>query len=212
MYEQHGVRVAKEIQEAARAVVEENKMLKAELERLRNQQCMATKLNSSGDLPLSALGSGEHGNFSASQLGQCLRNTRPAFEESYRDKSRGAPIVEEGSGSIGNEDITVNTQHHPSKSMVNLAVPDGEIATHQPEPKQIYPNQVVDSNEVGSAVGGGFGEDNDTSSCAFAVEVLTNMRAGVTVEDVRADLGCTSDFDRCSVKHSTLFNAVDRYT
>ena len=212
MYEQQGVQVAKEIQEAARAVVEENKMLKAELESLRNQQGISTELDTSRNLPFSALRSGEHENFNSSQLGQYLRNTAPAIEESPRDESRGALAVDGNSSTIGNDDIAVNEQPHLGKNIVNLAVSDGEFANHQQELQPISPNQVTDSTEVCSAMSEGLSEDNDRSSCAFAVEVLTNMRAGVAVEDVRADLGCTSDFDKCSVKHSTLFSAVDRYT
>ena len=212
MYEQQGVQVAKEIQEAARAVVEENKMLKAELESLRNQQGIYTKLNSSVDMPSSALRLGEQANFNSSQLGQYLGNIAPAIEESCRDKPRNAPVADENSRTIGNDDITVNEQHHPRKSIVNLAVSDGAFANHQEELKQISPNQVTNSTEVFSTMNERLSEDNDRSSCAFAVEVLTSMRAGVAVEDVRADLGCTSDFDMCSVMHSTLFNAVDRYT
>ena len=212
MYEQQGVQVAKEIQEAARAVVEENKMLKAELESLRNQQGIFTKLNSSGDMPSSALRFGEQGTFNSSQLGQHMGNIAPAIEESRRDKPRNAPVVDENSSTIRNDDITVNEQHHPRKSLVNLTVSDGELANHQLRLKQITPNQVTNSTEIYTTMNEGLSEDNDRSSCAFAVEVLTSMRAGVAVEDVRADLGCTSDFDMCSVKHSTLFNAVDRYT
>ena len=212
VYEQQGVQVTKEIQEAARAVVEENKVLKAELERLRSQQGISTELNSRRDLSVSALRSGEHEDFNSSQPGQCLHNTAPAIEQTCRDRSRGALVVEEGSSTIGNDDVTVNEQHHPRRSIVNLAVSDGEFANHQHELKQIAPNQVTDSTEIYSAMGEGLNEDNDRSSCVFAVEVLTSMRAGVAVEDVRADLGCTSDFDKCSVKHSTLFSAVDRYT
>ena len=212
MYEQQGVQVAKEIQEAARAVVEENKMLKAELESLRNQQGISTELDSSRNLPFSALRSGEHENFNSSQLGQHVRNTMPAIDESRRDKSRGALAVDRNSSTIGNDDMTVNEQPHLGKNIVNLAVSDGELANHQPELNQISPNQVTNRTEGCSAMIEGFSEDNDRSSCAFAVEVLTSMRAGIAVEDVRADLGCTSDFDKCSVKHSTLFSTVDRYT
>ncbi|KAL8784139.1 MAG: hypothetical protein Q9195_009163 [Heterodermia aff. obscurata] len=212
MYEQQGVQVAKEIQEAARAVVEENKMLKAELESLRNQRSMSTKLNGGGDLFFSALGSGEHLKSHSSQLGQYLRNTAPSIEESLWDKPRGAPVVDEGSSTIRNDDITVNEQNNPGKNIPNPVVTNGEFAAHHQELKRTFPNQMETNIEFPSSMSEGLSEENDTSSCAFAVEVLTNMRAGVTVEDVRADLGCTSDFDQCSVKHSTLFNAVDRYT
>ena len=212
MYEQQGVQVAKEIQDAAKAVVEENKMLKAELASLRNQQGISTELNSNKDLPFSVLRSGDHGNFNSSQYGQYGPSTAPAVEESRGDKSHGALIVDEGSSTIGNDIITMNEQLHPGKSIANLAVSAGELANHQQELKQISPNQVANSTEVCSTMSEGLSEDNDRSSCAFAVEILTNMRAGVTVEDVRADLGCTSDLDKCSVKHSALFSAVDRYT
>ena len=211
MYEQQGVQVAKEIQEAARAVVEENRILKAELQRLRNQQGISTKLNRNRDLP-SDIGSGQHGKLNSTQLGQYLYKTAPAIEEPRPDTSRDAAVIDESLSTIGNDDITVNEQNHAGKSIVDLAVSDGETVNLQQELKRIPSDQVANSSEVCSTMNEGLSEDNDRSSCAFAVEVLTNMRAGVTVEDVRADLGCTSDFDKCSIKHSTLFNAVDRYT
>jgi len=56
---------------------------------------------------------------------------------------------------------------------------------------------------------------DDTSSYEYAALIITSMRADVSTEDVRADIGCASDvkeWRRCKVDNSKLFTAVDRYT
>lgn len=55
---------------------------------------------------------------------------------------------------------------------------------------------------------------DDTSSCEYAAHIITSMRADVSTDDVRADLGCGSDvkeWRKCKVDNSKLFVAVDRY-
>ena len=52
---------------------------------------------------------------------------------------------------------------------------------------------------------------NDTSSCTFAASIITTMRADVSAEDVKADLGCGQDVE-CKIDNSTFFMAMDRYT
>lgn len=55
---------------------------------------------------------------------------------------------------------------------------------------------------------------DDTSSCEYAAHIITSMRADVSTDEVRADLGCGSDvkeWRRCKVDNSKLFVAVDRY-
>ena len=57
--------------------------------------------------------------------------------------------------------------------------------------------------------------NDDTLSCEYAAHVITSMRADVSIDDVRADLGCGSDLQdwrKCKVDNSKVFLAVDRYT
>jgi hypothetical protein len=56
---------------------------------------------------------------------------------------------------------------------------------------------------------------DDTSSCEYAAQMLTLMRADVSTEDIRADLGCgphVEDWGKCTVNNAKLFSAMDRYT
>lgn len=55
---------------------------------------------------------------------------------------------------------------------------------------------------------------DDTSSCEYAAHIITSMRADISTDDVRADLGCGGDvreWRKCKVDNSKLFVAVDRY-
>ena len=55
----------------------------------------------------------------------------------------------------------------------------------------------------------------DTSSCEYAAQIITSMRADVTHDDVRADLECSEsigEWKRCKVNNAKLFVAMDRYT
>ena len=55
----------------------------------------------------------------------------------------------------------------------------------------------------------------DTSSCEYAAQIITSMRADVTADDVRADLGCgegIEEWKKCKVNNAKLFVAMDLYT
>ncbi|KAL9102695.1 MAG: hypothetical protein Q9163_002186 [Psora crenata] len=54
---------------------------------------------------------------------------------------------------------------------------------------------------------------DDTSSCEYAAHIITSMRADVTTDDIRAELGCADEqeFKSCRVDNGTLFLAMDRY-
>ena len=57
-------------------------------------------------------------------------------------------------------------------------------------------------------------KSDDSSSCEYAAHIITSMRADISTDDVRADLGCgnnPNDWRKCKIDNSTLFNAVDRY-
>ncbi|KAL2040008.1 hypothetical protein N7G274_007411 [Stereocaulon virgatum] len=56
---------------------------------------------------------------------------------------------------------------------------------------------------------------DDTSSCEYAAHIITSMRADVSAEEVRADLGCgpnVEEWPKCKVNNAKLFVAMDRYT
>lgn len=93
----------------------------------------------------------------------------------------------------------------------------GQIMTPNTSPPSTY---IIPTQSGASAQGScnrlsddlPFGDD--TSSCEYAALIITSMRADVSTEDVRADLGCASDvkeWRRCKVDNSKLFTAVDRY-
>lgn len=50
-----------------------------------------------------------------------------------------------------------------------------------------------------------------TSSCNFAASVITGMRAGVTVDCVKQELGCAPGVE-CTVDSATLFTVMDQYS
>ncbi len=52
---------------------------------------------------------------------------------------------------------------------------------------------------------------NDNSSCTFAANIITSMRADVSAEEVKAELGCGNNVE-CKVDNSTFFTTMDRYT
>ncbi|KAI9777356.1 MAG: hypothetical protein M1835_005254, partial [Candelina submexicana] len=58
---------------------------------------------------------------------------------------------------------------------------------------------------------GELGADQNTSSCAFAADIITAMANGVSTEDVHKQLGCNSATD-CNVNNALLFNMMDRYS
>ena len=51
----------------------------------------------------------------------------------------------------------------------------------------------------------------DMSSCTFATNIIRDMGAGVSSEQVKAELGCAPDTD-CKVDNATLFRVMDRYS
>lgn len=51
----------------------------------------------------------------------------------------------------------------------------------------------------------------DMSSCTFATNIIRDMGAGVSSEQVKAELGCASNMD-CKVGNSTLFRVMDRHS
>ncbi|KAL9124623.1 MAG: hypothetical protein Q9217_006062 [Psora testacea] len=55
--------------------------------------------------------------------------------------------------------------------------------------------------------------EEDTSSCEYAAHIITSMRADVSTDDLRAELGCadTQEWKSCKVDNGRLFLAVDRY-
>jgi len=53
--------------------------------------------------------------------------------------------------------------------------------------------------------------DNNTTSCAFIIDVITRMRVDVSAEDVKAELECNNDVE-CKIDNSTFFVIMNRYT
>lgn len=54
--------------------------------------------------------------------------------------------------------------------------------------------------------------ETDTSSCAFAVSIISGMRSDLDPEDVKQALGCHgNNLNECKVENSKLFAAVDQF-
>lgn len=81
---------------------------------------------------------------------------------------------------------------------------------------QLTPTQSIQSPQVSYiSQNNEMALGDDTSSCEYAAHIITSMRADISTDDVRADLGCGGDvreWRKCKVDNSKLFVAVDRYT
>ena len=221
-YEKHGVQAAKEIQDAARAVLEENRALKAELQELKRlrevdgQSSRSIAMSSGSPAQVEGLA---NENLALPGILQDVSwarvpensSTPPNHIISKKRSTSALGIAQ----TIPRNDITFtfpakcNIMARPASKQRPMEVPLAACSQNRHSPE---PHQQVNASEKVHTWTEELDMSNDRSSCAFAVSVLTSMRADITAEDVQAELGCNSEFDRCSVDNSKLFVAVDRYT
>lgn len=196
--EQAGISASVDIQLAARGVAEQNKRLRAENGRLREEgeglrlenERMRARLEANRQERVKALSGGGYGD----GLSSC--GTEDAEPEASSASQLQYP--------------TMRQVAEPSTSIIE----GGEIYNAQ----QLTPTQ-PDSRSAEVSCTRQNGEmmvlGDDTSSCEYAAHIITSMRADVSTDDVRADLGCGGDvgeWRKCTVNNSKLFVAVDRYT
>ena len=223
------MQVAKEIQEAARAVHEENRVLKAELQKLREEREVAAqsryRTEISPDLPLGPVENGDHSSATLPRINvpHIGRQTQAPRQSPISIELPTTPV---GDASSKKQNIITQSTAQsilPSPSTTALLAPQLNITTScqntgcdimdysSIECSKMSPQQLTDIQEA-PTLSEELNMASDRSSCAFAVSVLTSMRADITAEDVEAELGCQTDFDKCTIDNSKLFGAVDRYS
>ena len=186
--EQAGLNASVDIQLAARGVAEENQRLREENGRLREE---GEKLRGENERMRGIL---DRGN-----------------ERERTETSTGAVYVAgaslHGIEIVKPEDASSQLQESTDREVERSTTTTGseEIYT-QPEASP----EVSCIGQINEMVLG-----DDTSSCEYAAHIITSMRADISTDDVRADLGCVGDireWRKCKVDNSKLFVAVDRYT
>lgn len=243
-YEIKGVKVAQEIQDAARAVLEENRQLRLLLDELRGER--------GGVIENSELGPGlanvEELNAQLKRAG-IWTDTKVGGNHERKPKKRKLDIATSGAradyhmsevatggseissplptrSNVNHEPLHLRSspqypgqnsprfsQHHQSDYHTDKLV--NRIHHLSTPPKDPVPCLIPDvspSSQLSPAVSSELSSSDDSSSCAFAVAVLTSMRSDVAVEDISAELGCATDPERCKVDNKRLFTTVDRYT
>lgn len=84
--------------------------------------------------------------------------------------------------------------------------PEYSNTTHFPQWQQPM------STPSGNSINAGIVDHGDSSSCAFAADVLRGMGADVSAEELNKELGCTTTQTDCGVHNRVLFDVMDRYT
>lgn len=191
--EQAGVKASVDIQLAARGVALENTRLKDENERLRvegerlrgeNQRLRAGLLDVKEQQTYDEATIGASEVAGASAL--TVENVKVGGPSQVHDFADQRQVLEPTTMTKSNEIYTKDIQ-----------MPPGSLSKA---------SSVEKSNEM--VLG------DDTSSCEYAAHIITSMRADISTDDIRADLGCGGDIGelrKCKVDNSKLFIAVDRY-
>ncbi len=202
--EQAGIEASVDLQLAARAVAEENKRLREENAALREEGETLKGENGRmrGYLGLEKVAQGDGGALVKQQkhVGISVNG-----EYAARASFHGA----EDAGSVARCKLPGSTDRQGEESTTTAHVEEV-----YPHPTQAPPDQEPRPEVLGI---GGEHEmvlGDDTSSCEYAAHIITSMRADVSTDEVRADLGCGGDvreWRRCKVDNSKLFVAVDRY-
>lgn len=177
-----GVQASLEIQAAARNVLEENKYLRSLLESRGWSAPVIDDPNISQD-------QGGPRKSDATLLQEQLeRHTACNEEKGGHEHCRTDPLqILQRSTSLTYETLRGDKETSSTMELIR-STPSGTI-----------PNLC---EEVGL---------RDTSSCAFAVSVITNMRPDIATKDVKSTLGCSGSLTECRIDDSRLFTAVDRY-
>lgn len=211
-----------EIQASARLVVEENKRLRA---LLQSRGIMSLEIDT-------AIGTGLGASSKAEILEAKLNTPKPC--NSNRSKTGCCPPQPDKSGQLQTSTgAPYNTTKRPlplMPLMTTLQNPTSLPAS--PALESRLSSSPLTTNSLAtpafspakpsSHLGDHFPEalpdlsaevspGNDTSSCTFAANIITSMRADVSAEDVRVELGC-GEFAECKIDNSTFFTAMDRFT
>lgn len=223
-YETMGVEASMEIQASARLVVEENKRLRA---LLQSRGIMSLEIDTAIGSSSASLGAPTK----AERLDAKLNKPKAC----YSNKSKKGCSPPQPDKSVhpqtfpGGRDTTkcllpltplVTTLQNPTSLPASPALESGLSSTSLTSSSLTTP--AFSPSKPTSHSGDHFPEatpdlsaelspDNDTSSCTFAANIITSMRADVSVEDVKFELGCGKNAE-CKVDNSTFFTAMDRFT
>ena len=229
--EELGVQASVDIQVAARAVSAENARLREENGRLKDEnERLKAKLRIE-DHPMPAVVIDGHNEESAkASVGLPITTAEPGYVVAGnvrsilqdgslhpRPKDAGQPIQTNNSNFEPPVQAPASSPHTTPVTLQappgTHDVPNNPLATHpshRPSESKIQPpteGQCTHNKESSIT--------DDTSSCEYAAQIITSMRADVSTEDIRVDLGCGPDVQewrKCKVNNAKLFVAMDRYT
>ena len=233
-YESLGVQASIDIQLSARAVLAENARLREENAQLRTEN---DKLNKEleGKLEQSVDNVPADRNSQSLERGGCSRaisrtwkaacglagesneelETEPLRSDSHTTGRRDGVISTETGLSVpltAQPDFLQPSPTSTNPSMSDIDEPSRNETTSQ---DQSPIQQETNTREVTYGRRHHAELSTDTSSCEYAAQIITSMRADVTHDDVRADLECNEsigEWKNCKVNNAKLFVAMDRYT
>ena len=233
-YESLGVQASVDLQHSARAVLVENS-------RLREENAQLKLVNDSLKQELEARKEHNKDNIYADRDGRSLEQQGSSRGGSRAWTAVCGPAVESNdeleteplqsnvhtTGQCNGEISPVNELSLPiaaqadslqtplastNPSLSDIEQPSrSETVSHD----HFLPQQEADAQEVAYSRTYQADLSTDTSSCEYAAQIITSMRADVTTDDVRANLGCgegIEDWKRCKVNNAKLFVAMDLYT
>lgn len=216
-FERLGVTASLEIQAAARNVLEENKRLR----RLLQSAGIAYPENQLVDGPSNR----EQKPSQAEVLEQKLGGYRP--RDRPCDRPCGRPCGEKTVGPGIDEKTSPQLPHLQSPSsprLKPLALPPQCVSTApnttaipapppvaEPDPELqpmvTFPEQNNPTNPVTDPPK----SSGNTCSCAFAANIIMNMRADLGANDVNKALGCDDPSPGCIVETARVFTTVDQF-
>lgn len=187
--ERLGIQASLEIQAAARAVLEENKHLKALLKSRGWSAPVSddtTALQDQGR-PLKS---------DAALLQEKLEKYAPCNEDP------GAPLQGLQSSTL------VPHYHYPSdpQRSFSSSSSDIDLGLESENLRGSYATSSTTNLNLCKEI-----SLLDTSSCAFAVGVITDMRPDLATNEVKSSLECNESLAECRVENSRLFAAVDYF-
>ena len=105
------------------------------------------------------------------------------------------------SAPLANPNPTVPS--HLLRASPSLSLSEVNSQQPAPEPKAELSGQTEPAKQTSMI------DEDDATSCETAAWIIANLRGHDNADEVRAELGCTSNVE-CNVKNVTVFDAMDR--
>lgn len=224
-YESMGVEASLEIQASARLVAEENRRLRALLQSLgvvsqETETAIATssveaQAPSRASILEAKLNTKKPCTGEVCKTGSKSRQSNTSSSLQSLTEPRGGickqPLTSVSLRTTATNPVPLSESSAMQSRLSSSTLTSSSMATPAFSPMDL-PSHLMDcyeeeSRDLSSEISPG----NDTTSCTFAVEVITSMRADVSAEDVKAELGCGKGVE-CNIDNSTFFSIMDRYT